>query len=155
MFCHSSIWTLSHITTACPSPSFPVDNGTSERSSMTDVIVAILDANDNSPVITSVTPRSVTVPEDASVNYVLPVEIVVTDPDSGENSEVSLLADQISLGRSCGGKGATVEMVQQGRKTRIWHIFVAIAVIVVGFVDQWSIHLYLVPCPLHYPYISL
>ena len=89
VFCHISIWTLSHITTACLSP---VDNGTSERSSMTDVIVAILDANDNSPVITSVTPRSVTVPEDASVNYVLPVTIVVTDPDSGENSEVSLLA---------------------------------------------------------------
>ena len=65
------------------------DNGTVQQTSSALVTVTIEDVNDNSPVITSVTPGSVLVSESAAMDYLLPVIVTVTDRDVGENAAVS------------------------------------------------------------------
>ena len=60
-----------------------------EQTSSDLVTVTIEDVNDNSPVITSVTPDSVLVSESAALGYLLPVVVTVSDRDVGENAAVS------------------------------------------------------------------
>ena len=64
------------------------DNGTVQQTSAALVTVTIEDVNDNSPVITSVIPDSVSIKE-SQVDYPLSVTVTVTDRDVGENAAVS------------------------------------------------------------------
>ena len=64
------------------------DNGTTPRVTVALVVVTIMDVNDNSPVITSITPESLEVQESAAP-FALPFVITVVDRDTGENGEAS------------------------------------------------------------------
>ena len=87
----------------------PTDNGTTEQQSMSaTVTVGIVDVNDNAPEIVAVTPSALSLREDASSQR-LPVNIVVTDEDSGENGQVTcqcVLVAMVTSGCGVGGVSA-------------------------------------------------
>ena len=68
-------------------PSLPPDNGSTPQTAQVPVVVFITDANDNPPVITGLSPASVSLSEStATMTFVS--EVSFSDEDSGDNGEV-------------------------------------------------------------------